>query len=366
MGDQQQKIEALRAAMTSIQERDPDAPVPDFLVVDTSVPEKPPESTSTGPAGAAGPSDPAASSAATGPEEEDPEEEDPEDEDAQGEDPEAEASDADESAPGDVGFARPVSEEFDSGPLRFSASPEARPLVDPNPAPDTVDAEMDGPGTDEAETDEAETVEAETVDLGTADQDPSKRTSSAPLEIEHDDDDVPAGAMAGVSPEEQYEKARAVVLRRLTGSPKSRHQLAVALKEKDFHPEVITRVLDRMEEVHLINDVEFAQTWVRGRHELKNLGKSALRRELREKGISEHVAADALEQISAEDESEAARELVRRKLQGKTVPTGPSPEERAERDKLTRRLVSMLARRGHSPGAAFQIVREVIEAHTDA
>lgn len=360
MGDQQQKIEALRAAMTSIQERDPDAPVPDFLVVDTSVPEKPLETPATGPAAAAGASNASAASR--------PEEEEGSEEDAEGEDPEA--SEAEMSAPGDIGFGEPGSEELDDGPLRFGNSPEARPLVDPNPVPDPADvspADVNPVGADTVDADPVATVDL-TADLETPGQDTSQRAASARLEIEDDDeeDDVPAGAMAGVSPEEQYEKARAVVLRRLTGSPKSRHQLAVALKEKDFNPEVITRVLDRMEEVHLINDVEFAQTWVRGRHELKNLGKSALRRELREKGISEQVAADALEQISAEDESEAARELVRRKLQGKTVPTGPSPEERAERDKVTRRLVSMLARRGHSPGAAFQIVREVIEDHADA
>ena len=359
MGDQQQKIEALRAAMTSIQERDPDAPVPDFLVVDTSVPEKPLETTATGPAAAAG----ASKSSSSGHEEEDDAEED-----AEGEDPEA--SEVEMSAPGDIGFGEPGSEELDDGPLRFGNSPEARPLVDPNLVPDPADVDTAGVspvGADTVDAAPVPTVDL-TADLETPGKDTSQRAASTRREIEDADeeDDVPAGAMAGVSPEEQYEKARAVVLRRLTGSPKSRHQLAVALKEKDFNPEVVTRVLDRMEEVHLINDVEFAQTWVRGRHELKNLGKSALRRELREKGISEQVAADALEQISAEDESEAARELVRRKLQGKTVPTGPSPEERAERDKVTRRLVSMLARRGHSPGAAFQIVREVIEDHADA
>ena len=42
-------------------------------------------------------------------------------------------------------------------------------------------------------------------------------------------------------------------------------------------------------------------------------------------------------------------------------PVGSGPEERKEREKHTRRLVSMLARRGHSPGAAVQIVREALD-----
>lgn len=334
MGDQQQKIEALRAAMTSIQERDPDEPVPDFLVVDTSVPDPPMESTSTASGDAAGSED---------------------------EDPATESSGGDLTMPGDVGVATPGSEDVEDGPLRFGDAPDAGPLADP--VKDTSNLDIR----------DLETPALDTPGFGMRDASSSGLRASVADETEEDgdeaeneDDAAPAGAMAELSPEEQYEKARAVVLRRLTGSPKSRHQLAVALKDKEFSPEIITRVLDRMEEVHLVNDAEFAHTWVKGRHELKNLGRSALRRELREKGIEESVAADALEQISAEDEGAAARELVRRKLEGKAVPMGPSPEERAERDKVTRRLVSMLARRGHAPGAAFQIVREVIQEHAGA
>lgn len=158
-----------------------------------------------------------------------------------------------------------------------------------------------------------------------------------------------------------YEKARAVVLRKLTGSAKSRHQLAEALREREFEESVITAVLDRMEEVHLLDDADFARTWVRTRHEMKNLGRAALRRELKEKGIEDALAEEALEQIGAEDEDAAARELVAKKLRGTSIPFGNGPEERKEREKHTRRLVSMLARRGHSPGAAFQIVREALD-----
>ncbi|WP_370642643.1 regulatory protein RecX [Nesterenkonia sp. DZ6] len=328
MGDQQQKIDALRAAMTRIQERDPDEPVPDFLVVDTSLPAPPADAVTAGSApGETVPGD-------------------------------ALGAEADSAGPelADSELAGPELADIESGDLEFEASAAARPLVDPGGLPGPP-APLEAEDRREGRAEDAPAVDAPEVDAPEAE---------AEAEADDGEAETSMGAIAELSPEEQYEKARAVVLRRLTGSPKSRHQLAVALKDKEFHPEIITRVLDRMEEVHLVNDTEFARTWVRGRHELKNLGKSALRRELREKGISEPVAADALEQISAEDEGEAARELVRRKLQGKAVPTGPSPEERAERDKVTRRLVSMLARRGHAPGAAFQIVREVIEDHSNA
>lgn len=169
---------------------------------------------------------------------------------------------------------------------------------------------------------------------------------------------------AGGGSSSEYSKARAVVLRKLTGSPKSRHQLEEALREKEHSEDVIAQVLDRMEEVQLVDDGAFAHTWVRTRHELKGLGASALRRELQEKGVSAENIEAALEQLTAEDQDAAARELVDNKLRGVVVPVGNGPEDRKERDKLTRRLVNMLARRGHSPGAAFSIVRDALDTRS--
>jgi regulatory protein len=173
-----------------------------------------------------------------------------------------------------------------------------------------------------------------------------------------------AAPVPGPPAGDEYTKARATVLRKLTGSPKSRHQLAQTLQEKEFSEEVITSVLDRMEEVLLIDDAEFARSWVRTRHEMKGLGSSVLRNELQDKGIAKEMIEAALEQLSVEDEDAAARELVENKLRGVTIPVGNGQEDRKEREKITRRLVGMLGRRGHSPGAAFQLVREAMEVRS--
>lgn len=176
--------------------------------------------------------------------------------------------------------------------------------------------------------------------------------------------DQSASAASPQQAEEAYAKARAVVLRKLTGSAKSRHQLAAALRERDFSEETITTVLDRMEEVQLLDDAAFARSWVRTRHELKGLGSAALRRELQERGVAPEHIEDALEQLTAQDEDAAAQELIDNKLRGVTIPVGNGPEDRKERDKLTRRLVGMLGRRGHNPGAAIRLVREALESQT--
>jgi regulatory protein len=64
-----------------------------------------------------------------------------------------------------------------------------------------------------------------------------------------------------------------------------------------------------------------------------------------------------LEQLTDADEEAAARQLVERKLR-----PGTDFQDRAERDKATRRLASMLARKGYQPSQAFRIVNEVLES----
>lgn len=147
------------------------------------------------------------------------------------------------------------------------------------------------------------------------------------------------------------------MLRQLTNSPKSRLQLARKLAERNIPGDVAEAVLDRFEEVRLIDDADFAEMWVRSRSQSRKLAKGALRRELAEKGIDEDIAAGALEQLSDADEESAARQLVQRKLRGVA-----GFEDRAGRDKATRRLASMLARKGYQPSQAFRIVGEVLDA----
>lgn len=138
-------------------------------------------------------------------------------------------------------------------------------------------------------------------------------------------------------------------------APRSRLQLFRKLAERNVPLDVAEAVLDRFEEVQLIDDAEFARMWVRSRSQSRKLAKSAIRRELTEKGIELDDAAEALSQLSDEDEEIAARELVERKLR-----PGVDLSDRAERDKCTRRLASMLARKGYAPSMAFRIVGEVL------
>lgn len=149
--------------------------------------------------------------------------------------------------------------------------------------------------------------------------------------------------------------ARDIVLRQLTATAKSRGQLAEKLAERDVPEGIAWEVLDRFEEVGLVDDRAFADMFVRSRAETRKLSRSSLRRELAQRGITGEIADAALEQRSDEDELRDARALVRKKL-----PASADLTDRAERDRLTRRLVSMLGRKGYPPSLAFGVVKDAL------
>ena len=148
--------------------------------------------------------------------------------------------------------------------------------------------------------------------------------------------------------------ARRILLDQLTGQARSRQELAEKLAKRLVPDEIAERLLDRFEEVGLIDDAAFARLWVESRQSGKGLARRALAQELRRKGVDDDIAREALDELEPEQEREAARRLVRRKL--------PSMSRLDEPVKV-RRLVGMLARKGYSPGLAFDVVRAAL--HTD-
>lgn len=147
--------------------------------------------------------------------------------------------------------------------------------------------------------------------------------------------------------------ARKILLDQLTGRARSRSDLEKKLAQRHVPDDVATRLLDRFEEVGLVDDAAFAQEWVAQRQEGRGLARRALAQELRRKGIDDDVAREALDGVDEDDELESARVLVRRKLRS---------VRGLETDKAVRRLVGMLARKGHSSAVAYRVVREELAA----
>ena len=153
-------------------------------------------------------------------------------------------------------------------------------------------------------------------------------------------------------PEADHEAvARKILLDQLTGQARSRAELATKLARRHVPDEVAGPLLDRFEEVGLVDDASFAREWTQSRHGSRGLARRALGVELRRKGVAQDVIDEALDEVSDDSEREAARRLVQRKLRSLSSLDEPTQ---------VRRLVGLLGRKGYSPGLAFAVVREVV------
>ena len=167
----------------------------------------------------------------------------------------------------------------------------------------------------------------------------------------------------------EHEKAAAKVreraLRLLDQRSRSRHELRERLLdprrvkegEEPPAPELIDDVLDSLQRSGLIDDEAFAHEWVRQRFERRGKSAMVLRRELQEKGVPAADQDSALEQIDEDDERQLARALAQKKARSvKAVPA-----DRAERDKVLRRIVGVLARRGFPQSMALATAKEALD-----
>ncbi len=147
--------------------------------------------------------------------------------------------------------------------------------------------------------------------------------------------------------------ARLIVLRRLEHAPRTRAQLASTLRERGVPEDRAVRVLDRFEEVGLIDDALFARMWVESRQASRGLSTRALRQELRHRGVADALIDDAVSGIEPEQEEAAALTLARHRAPGlRGLP----------RATQIRRLSGALARRGYGPGLSARVVRQVLDA----
>jgi regulatory protein len=149
---------------------------------------------------------------------------------------------------------------------------------------------------------------------------------------------------------DEAETAREICLRQLALRPRTRAELARALARKGISAEVAAEVLDRYDDVGIIDDAAFARAWVSSRHHGRGLARRALANELRQRGVDRDAAGAALDDLDPGTEAETARALVDRKL--RTI--------RGEPDAVFRRLVGMLARKGYPAGVALGAVKEAL------
>ncbi len=142
------------------------------------------------------------------------------------------------------------------------------------------------------------------------------------------------------------EKAKNVAIGYIEYRPRSIAETRQHLQKKEYPDDVIERVVQRLADVELLNDVAFARYWVEQRETFKPRSKMALQMELRKKGIDRALIETAVAEV---DELAAASQAAHAKA--RRWHSLPKLEFR-------KKLGGFLQRRGFS----YDIIREVTEA----
>jgi regulatory protein len=149
--------------------------------------------------------------------------------------------------------------------------------------------------------------------------------------------------------------AREAALKLLDHQRRTRRDLARRLRDKGHDPAEVEQTLDRLAQVGLIDDVEFARAFIAGRWGRRAAGWRRIEGDLRGKGVSADDIAAARARFEAEqggengvDESAAARRVVQ---QAERRYAALDPRVRRQR------LTALLLRRGFSYDTIEQVLR---------
>ena len=146
--------------------------------------------------------------------------------------------------------------------------------------------------------------------------------------------------------------ARRIALDALSRSARTRGQLEALLERKGVASEAAGTVLDRFEEVGLVDDAGYAEAFVESRHRVRGQGGRAIAFELRRRGVADEVVAEAVGALDPEQQFDTACRVAAarlRRLSG--LPT----------EVKVRRLGGLLARKGYSGDVAVRAVRHVLD-----
>jgi regulatory protein len=150
--------------------------------------------------------------------------------------------------------------------------------------------------------------------------------------------------------------ARERCLRLLTQRSRSAAELRERLSSAGYDEYVIAGAISGLEGAGLVNDEEFARSWVTSRKAAGRAGRRRLAWELGRKGVDRGLIERVLaEELEAEVETEQAMELARRRLRGR------QSTERDERSRLRRYLLG----RGFGFEAVDSVMERVIRESED-
>ena len=144
----------------------------------------------------------------------------------------------------------------------------------------------------------------------------------------------------------QYKKARDRAFKLLGYKSYTRWLLRQRLLQEEFPEEVVLDVLDRLEELGLIDDLDYAVRCSTDLLHLKKYSLSRVRQELRHRGVEDADIEEALSQVE-NDPLEQIRQVIEKKYRSALAD-----------EKGRRRAVNGLLRLGYGYGQIHQVMNE--------
>ncbi len=112
---------------------------------------------------------------------------------------------------------------------------------------------------------------------------------------------------------------------------------------------VIEAVIETLKRKGMVNDAQFAQSWVEARRKSKKKGLNALKSELYQKGIARNVIEETLEGQTSESEEKLAKEALEKKMR---------VWKNLEKLEFKKKALEFLVRRGFS----YDVAKDVVDS----
>ena len=151
-----------------------------------------------------------------------------------------------------------------------------------------------------------------------------------------------------MSETEEYHQALKAATHFMKIRPRSRGEVADLLTRKGFSQEVQAQILDRLEQLGLLDDKRFVEMWLYHRTEVVPRGGFIIKHELRQRKVAEDLIETLVEPRLAEAEPPAAHRLAAKKWRSL-----PSTSQRYAK------VGNYLKSKGFSASTIHQVLQEL-------
>lgn len=148
------------------------------------------------------------------------------------------------------------------------------------------------------------------------------------------------------------ERAKSRAINYISGKLKTKYEVRLKLKEKDFTEDIIDEVIDILEKEEYLNDRLYCEVFIEDKKQLNGYGKNKIKSLLIQKGVSKSVFEDFLDEFEYEEEFDNALKMGIKKL------NLLSNEEDIFKKK--QKLINYLAYRGFSFDVINDVLREIL------